>query len=122
MGLLGGMIIPCGAEGIANPHCTRPMIEHLTGKLATAAEAIKVAKAESDKIRALIVAEMVATGIKSQRTCWGLVSLTSRDKVTYSEAINCLEIDLGAAKDKEVETGIAKVTEGDPFIKVTWSR
>ena len=98
------------------------MIEHLTGKLATAAAALKVAEAESDKIKALIVAEMLATNIKSQRTCWGLVSLTSRDKVTYSDAIACLEIDLKAAKSKEVATGIAKVTEGDKFIRVTWSK
>ena len=52
----------------------------------------------------------------------GLVSLTSRDKVTYSDAIACLEIDLKAAKSKEVKMGIAKVTEGDKFIRVTWSK
>lgn len=92
------------------------------GKLATAAEALKVAEAESDKIKELIVAEMLATNIKSQRTCWGLVSLTSRDKVTYSPAIKVLEINLKAEKDKEVATGIAKVAEGDKFIRVTWSR
>ena len=100
----------------------RPMIEHLTGKLATAAEALKSAEAEYDRIKALIVAEMLATNIKSQRTVWGLVSLTSRDKVTYSPAIKVLEINLKAEKDKEVATGAAKVTEGDPFIRVTWSK
>jgi len=98
------------------------MIEHLMGKLATAAEALKSAEAESDRIKALIVAEMLATNIKSQRTCWGLVSLTSRDKVTYSPAIKVLEINLKAEKDKEVATGAAKVAEGDKFIRVTWSR
>ena len=98
------------------------MIEHLTGKLATAAEALKSAEAEYDRIKALIVAEMLATNIKSQRTVWGLVSLTSRDKVTYSPAIKVLEINLKAEKDKEVATGAAKVTEGDPFIRVTWSK
>ena len=98
------------------------MIEHLTGKLATAAEAVKTAEAESNRIKALIVAEMISSGIKSQRTVWGLVLLTSRDKITYSEAIDCLEIDLKAAKSKEVATGIAKVSNGDPFIRVTWSK
>jgi hypothetical protein len=65
---------------------------------------------------------MIAADVTSERTCWGLVSLTSRDKVTYSDAIACLEIQLKAEKSKEVATGTAKVTEGDQFIRVTWSR
>ena len=33
-----------------------------------------------------------------------------------------LEIQLKAEKSKEVATGTAKVTAGDQFIRVTWSR
>ena len=98
------------------------VVEHLAGTLATADKKLKECEAECARIKSQIVDEMIAAGIKSERTCWGLVSLTSRDKVTYSEAIDCLEIDLKAAKSKEVATGIAKVAEGNPFIRVTWSK
>ena len=98
------------------------MIEHLTGTLATADAKLKEYEAECARIKSQIVDEMIAAGIKSERTCWGLVSLTSRDKVSYSRAIKVLEVDLKAAKEKEVITGIAKVTEGDKFIRVTWAK
>lgn len=98
------------------------VIEHLAGTLATADKKLKECEAECARIKSKIVSEMIDSGIKSERTCWGLVSLQSRDKVTYSDAIACLEIDLKAAKSKEVKMGIAKVTEGDKFIRVTWSK
>ena len=98
------------------------VIEHLAGTLATADKKLKECEAECARIKSQIVDEMIAAGIKSERTCWGLVSLTSRDKVTYSDEIACLEIDLKAAKSKEVKMGIAQVTEGDKFIRVTWSK
>ena len=101
---------------------TSGVIEHLAGTLATADKKLKECEAECARIKSQILDEMVAAGIKSERTCWGLVSLTSRDKVAYSDAIACLEIDLKAAKSKEVKMGIAKVTEGDKFIRVTWSK
>jgi hypothetical protein len=98
------------------------VIEHLAGTLATADKKLKECEAECARIKSKIVSEMIDSGIKSERTCWGLVSLQSRDKVTYSDAIACLEIDLKAAKSKEVKMGIAKVADGDPFIRVTWSK
>jgi hypothetical protein len=97
-------------------------IEHIMGSLATTDKLLKEHEAESKRLREELTAIMVAANVSSERTCWGLVSLTSRDKVTYSDAIACLEIDLKAAKSKEVATGIAKVAEGDQFIRVTWSR
>lgn len=98
------------------------VVEHLAGTLATADKKLKECEAECARIKSQIIDEMIAAGIKSERTCWGLVSLTSRDKVTYSDEIACLEIDLKAAKSKEVKMGIAQVTEGDKFIRVTWSK
>jgi len=97
-------------------------IEHLMGALATTDKLLKETEAESKRLREELAAIMVAADVTSERTCWGLVSLTHRDKITYSDAITCLEIDLKAAKSKEVATGAAKVTEGDKFIRVTWAR
>ena len=98
------------------------MIERLAGDLATADAALNEAEAECDRIKAQIIAEMQDAGITSERTCWGLLTLQSRDKVTYSNAIKVLEVDLKSAKEKEVITGTAKVSSGNPFIRVTWSR
>lgn len=97
-------------------------IEHLMGKLATADKVYKEAEAELKRLRDEIAGIMISANVTSERTCWGLVSLTSRDKVTYSPAIKVLEINLKAEKDKEVATGAAKVTEGDKFIRVTWAK
>lgn len=97
-------------------------LETLMGHLATADAAANAAAAECKRLRDEIAGIMIAADVTSERTCWGLVSLTSRDKVTYSDAIACLEIQLKAEKSKEVATGIAKVTAGDQFIRVTWSR
>ena len=97
-------------------------LETLMGHLATADAAANAAAAEYKRLRDEIAGIMIAADVNSERTVWGLVSLTSRDKVTYSDAIACLEIDLKAAKSKEVKMGIAKVTEGDKFIRVTWSK
>jgi hypothetical protein len=97
-------------------------IETLMGSLATADAKSKAAEAECKRLREELAGIMIAADVSSERTCWGLVSLTSRDKVAYSDAIACLEIQLKAEKSKEVATGTAKVTEGDKFIRVTWSR
>ena len=97
-------------------------IQHLMGKLATADKVYKEAEAELKRLRDEIAGIMIAADVTSERTCWGLVSLTSRDKITYSDAIACLEIDLKAAKSKEVKTGAAKVTEGEKFIRTIWSK
>jgi hypothetical protein len=97
-------------------------IETLMGSLATADAKSKAAEAECKRLREELAGIMIAADVSSERTVWGLVSLTSRDKVTYSDAITCLEIDLKAAKSKEVATGTAKVAAGDKFIRVTWSR
>ena len=97
-------------------------LETLMGHLATADAAANAAAAECKRLRDEIAGIMIAADVTSERTCWGLVSLTSRDKVAYSDAIACLEIDLKAAKSKEVKMGIAKVTEGDKFIRVTWAK
>ena len=97
-------------------------LETLMGHLATADGAANAAAAECKRLRDEIAGIMIAADVNSERTVWGLVSLTSRDKVTYSRAIKVLEVDLKAAKEKEVITGIAKVTEGDKFIRVTWSK
>ena len=98
------------------------MLEHLAGSLATADAALKKAEAECDRIKALIVSEMLAADTTSERTCWGLITLQSRDKVTYSDAIKVLEVDLKSAKEKEVITGTAKVSSGNPFIRAYWSK
>lgn len=92
------------------------------GHLATADAAANAAAAECKRLRDEIAGIMIAADVTSERTVWGLVSLTSRDKVTYSPAIKVLEINLKAEKDKEVATGTAKVAEGDKFIRVTWSK
>jgi len=92
------------------------------GSLATADAKSKAAEAECKRLREELAGIMIAANVSSERTVWGLVSLTSRDKVTYSDAIACLEIQLKAEKSKEVATGAAKVTAGDQFIRVTWSR
>jgi len=97
-------------------------IEHLMGKLATADAKYKEAEAECKRLREELAGIMIAADVSSERTVWGMVSLTSRDKVTYSDAIACLEIQLKAEKSKEIATGAAKVTEGDKFIRVTWAR
>ena len=97
-------------------------IQHLMGKLATADKVYKEAEAELKRLRDEIAGIMIAADATSERTCWGLVSLTSRDKITYSDAIACLEIDLKAAKSKEVATGAAKVSDGEKFIRVTWAK
>jgi hypothetical protein len=97
-------------------------LETLMGHLATADAKYKESEAELKRLRDEIAGIMIAADVTSERTVWGLVSLTSRDKVTYSDEIACLEIDLKAAKSKEVATGTAKVTEGDKFIRVTWSK
>ena len=97
-------------------------IETLMGSLATADAKSKAAEAECKRLREELAGIMIAADVSSERTVWGMVSLTSRDKVTYSDAIACLEIQLKAEKSKEVATGTAKVTEGDKFIRVTWSR
>ena len=92
------------------------------GKLATADKVYKEAEAELKRLRDEIAGIMIAADVTSERTVWGLVSLTSRDKVAYTDAIACLEIQLKAEKSKEVATGAAKVTEGDKFIRVTWAK
>jgi hypothetical protein len=97
-------------------------LEILMGRLATADKVYKEAEAEKDRLRNEIASIMVSADVTSERTCWGLVSLSSKDKVTYSPAIKVLEIDLKGAKEKEVINGIAKVTEGDKFIRVTWAK
>jgi hypothetical protein len=97
-------------------------LETLMGHLATADAKCKAAEAECKRLRDEIAGIMIAAKVDSERTVWGLVSLTSRDKVTYSPAIKVLEINLKAEKDKEVATGTAKVTTGDQFIRVTWSK
>jgi len=97
-------------------------IEHLMGKLATADAKSKEAEAECKRLRDEIAGIMIAADVSSERTVWGMVSLTSRDKVTYSDAIACLEIQLKAEKSKEVATGVAQVTAGDKFIRVTWAK
>ena len=97
-------------------------IQHLMGKLATADKVYKEAEAELKRLRDEIAGIMIAADVTSERTVWGLVSLTSRDKVAYTDAIACLEIQLKAEKSKEVATGAAKVTEGDKFIRVTWAK
>jgi hypothetical protein len=97
-------------------------LEILMGRLATADKVYKEAEAEKDRLRNEIASIMVSADVTSERTCWGLVSLSSKDKVTYSPAIKVLEINLKAEKDKEVATGVAKVTEGDKFIRVTWAK
>jgi hypothetical protein len=97
-------------------------LETLMGHLATADAAANAAANECKRLRDEIAGIMIAADVTSERTCWGLVSLTSRDKVTYSPAIKVLEINLKAEKDKEVATGAAKVTEGDKFIRVTWAK
>lgn len=97
-------------------------IEHLMGKLATADAKVKEAEAESKRLRDEIAGIMIAADVKSERTCWGLVTLTSRSKVTYSPAIKVLEINLKAEKEKEVATGTAKVAEGAKFVSVTWAK
>lgn len=97
-------------------------LETLMGHLATAEAKYKAAEAEKERLRDEIAGIMIAADVTSERTVWGLVSLTSRDKVTYSSAIKVLEINLKAEKDKEVATGAAKVTEGDKFIRVTWAK
>jgi len=97
-------------------------IESLMGHLATADKINKEAEAEVKRLKSEIVGIMAAADVTSERTIWGLVSLTSNRKIEYSNAIACLEIDLKGAKDKEVRTGAAKVTDGDKFIRVTWSK
>jgi hypothetical protein len=97
-------------------------LETLMGHLATCDAKLKECEVESKRLRDEIAGIMIAADVVSERTCWGLVSLTSRDKVTYSPAIKVLEIELKAQKDKEVATGAAKVTAGDKFIRVTWSK
>jgi hypothetical protein len=97
-------------------------LETLMGHLATADAKYKESEAELKRLRDEVAGIMIAADVTSERTCWGLVSLTSRDKVTYSPAIKVLEINLKAEKDKEVATGTAKVTEGDKFIRVTWAK
>ena len=97
-------------------------IQHLMGKLATADKVYKEAEAEVKRLRGELAGIMIAANVTKERTVWGLVSLTSNDKVTYSPAIKVLEIDLKGAKDKEIATGIAKVTEGEKFIRTTWAK
>ena len=92
------------------------------GHLATADAKYKESESELKRLRDEVAGIMIAADVTSERTCWGLVSLTSRDKVTYSPAIKIMEINLKAEKDKEVATGAATVTEGDKFIRVTWSK
>ena len=65
---------------------------------------------------------MIAADTTSERTCWGLITLQSREKVTYSPAIKVLEIQLKAEKDKEVATGTAQVSSGNPFILAYWAK
>ena len=97
-------------------------LETLMGHLATADAKYKECEAELKRLRDEIAGIMIAANVSSERTVWGLVSLTSRDKVTYSPAIKVLEINLKAEKEKEVATGVAKVTAGDQFIRVTWAK
>jgi hypothetical protein len=97
-------------------------IEILLGKLATADKVYKEAEAEVKRLRVELAGIMIAAKVPSERTVWGLVSLSAKDSVTYSPAIKVLEINLKAEKDKEIATGIAKVTEGDKFIRVTWAK
>jgi hypothetical protein len=97
-------------------------LELLAGHLATAAAAADAANAEVERLRGEIAGIMGAADVKTARTCWGLITLKARRKVTYSPAIKVLEINLKAAKDAEVATGAADVTMGDPFVSVTWSK
>jgi hypothetical protein len=97
-------------------------VELLAGHLATADAAAKAATAEVDRLRAEIAGIMIESATPKVRTCWGLVSLSSRKKVTFSDAIRLLEVQLKAEKEKEEVTGAATVTPGAPFIKVTWAR
>jgi hypothetical protein len=106
----------------ANASIASGMIERLAGSLATADSALKAAEAECDRIKAQIIAEMQDAGITSERTCWGLITLQSREKITYSNAIKVLEVDLKSAKEKEVITGTAKVSSGNPFIRAYWAK
>ena len=106
----------------ANATIASGMIERLAGSLATADAALKAAEAECDRIKAQIIAEMQDAGITSERTCWGLITLQSRDKVTYSAEIACLEIQLKAEKSKEIATGTATVSSGNLFIRAYWSK
>lgn len=132
----GGYVGSNGSETTFHPIRPRPMansydlpaaivsdtLETLMGHLATADAAAKKAEAELKRLRDEIAGIMIAANVSSERTVWGVVSLTSRDKVTYSNKIKVMEISLKAEKNKEVVTGIAKVTEGDKFIRVTWAK
>ena len=57
-------------------------LETLVGHLATADAKVKEAEAEVKRLRDEIAGVMIAADVTSERTVWGLVSLTSRDKVT----------------------------------------
>jgi hypothetical protein len=97
-------------------------VELLMGHLATADAAAKAAVAEVERLRAEMANIMVESDTKKIRTCWGLVSLTQNNKITFSDAIALMEVQLKAAKDAEKITGAATIEPGKSFIKVTWAR
>jgi hypothetical protein len=96
-------------------------VEHLMGALATADQRLKVAEAESKRLRSEIASIMSAGSIKSHRSVWGLVTLADSNSYTYSHNVTTLEIQLKAERELERKCNIASV-ETKQVLKVTYAK
>jgi hypothetical protein len=97
-------------------------VDILAGLLATADATATAAKAESDRLRGLIVARMQDAGVKTYKTAWG--SMTIKDSVTYgyTQNVAVAEINLRAMREVERKTGAAEIATSKKVLAVTYSK
>ena len=124
MGLLGGMIIPCGAEGIANPHCTITMnflesqVDLLLPELQ---KAMDTATEAADKVKEL--KQQIKVLIETPQTIncnWGVVILKKPAR-TIKVISKLLTNKINLLKEEGVLTGDSQVNIGESALSVTFS-
>ena len=124
MGSIGGMIIPCGAEGTANPHCTNTMnalesqVDLLLPELQ---KAMDTATEAADKVKEL--KQQIKVLIETPQTIncnWGVVIL-KRPARTIKVISKLLTNKINLLKEEGIITGDSQVNIGESALSVTFS-
>ena len=124
MGSIGGMIIPCGAEGIANPHCTNTMnalesqVDLLLPELQ---KAMDTATEAADKVKEL--KQQIKVLIETPQTIncnWGVVILKKPAR-TIKVISKLLTNKINLLKEEGVLTGDSQVNIGESALSVIFS-
>ena len=124
MGSIGGMIISCGAGGIANPHCTNAM-NFLEGQvdllLPELQRAMDDAELAADKVKELKQNIKVLIETPQTINCnWGVVIL-KRPARTIKVISKLLTNKITLLKEEGVLTGDSQVNIGESVLSVTFS-